>query len=104
MSLPSPDSYLDVKVDEDILDMIDGFLKNQRLEVAKLRTAIGEKDMEKARRIGHSMKGVGGMYGFDWITLIAIEIQTAAKENPALLPDLVEQLDKYLLQVRYRAG
>lgn len=102
--LPSPDPYMNVAVDEDILDMIDSFLKNQRDEVEKLKAAAQALDRERCRRIGHTMKGVGGMYGFQWISLAGAAVETAAKENPSQLEGLAEQIDRYLRTVRYYPG
>ena len=104
MPLPSPEAYLDVLVDEDILDMIDDFLHNQRAEVEKLRQAMANGDRDSCRRIGHTMKGVGGMYGFHWLSLVALEIEHASKEDPTQLPPLVEMLAGYLERVQYRPG
>lgn len=104
MPVPPFQSYLDVTVDEDILDMIEDFLANQRKEVRKLEAVTAAADYKAAWKIGHTLKGVGGSYGFHWLTEMGLEIQRAANEEPAALPALVEQLTTYLQTVRYRAG
>lgn len=68
MPLSDPSQFLMVKVDPDIVDMVDDFLENQRREVLKLRTALATDQWQTVRRIGHGLKGIGGMYGFSWIT------------------------------------
>ena len=96
--------FLKVSVDEDILDMIDSFLKNQSEEVEKLKAAAQAGDLERCRRIGHTLKGVGGMYGFPWISQAGAAIETAAKENPSALEGLASLLSEYLQKVSYSAG
>lgn len=102
--LPSPETYLDVVVEEDIADMIEDFLQNRRDDQKRLALAIAQHDLEQSRRISHAMKGVGGMYGFHWISAVAAEIEQASQENPTRLPALSAQLEWYLDRVHYRTA
>jgi len=66
MSLALQPNDLMVVVEEDILDIVPLFLDNQRKALEKLLS--NPNDPVQLRKAGHSMKGVGGMYGFDWIS------------------------------------
>jgi HPt (histidine-containing phosphotransfer) domain-containing protein len=104
MPLPDPKDYMMVLVDPDIVDMVDEFLENQKKASSNLRNAMEKADLLQVRKIGHTLKGVGGMYGFDWITQVGLAIQEAAEGNPSDLPGLSTQLDRYLHDVRYRSA
>ncbi len=44
-----------------------------------MRQAIAQSDLDAVRRIGHSLKGVGGGYGFARITELGALIEASAK-------------------------
>ena len=47
--------------------------------------------------IGHSIKGVGGGYGFDLMSELGAKIEIAGKEsNAEAISENIEQLDHYL--------
>jgi signal transduction histidine kinase/HPt (histidine-containing phosphotransfer) domain-containing protein len=78
-------STIVVKVDDDIRELIGGFLANRNADVPKLLEAIESEDFETVRVIGHNMKGVGSNYGFDGITDIGAELEIAGKQQETLL-------------------
>jgi HPt (histidine-containing phosphotransfer) domain-containing protein len=87
-------------VDADLRDLIPGFLANRARDVVNMRAALTAGQLDSIRIAGHSMKGVGGGYGFDGITEIG-----AAIEKAALAGDLeavgtaVDRLADYLDRV-----
>ncbi len=68
-----------VFVDEDLRDLIPGYLENRLKDIAAIRAALAQRDFDAIRSIGHKMKGSGGGYGFDQITDIGRAIEDAAK-------------------------
>jgi len=68
-----------VIVDEDLRDLIPGYLENRLKDIAAIQTFLAQGDYEAIRSIGHKMKGSGGGYGFDEITNIGRTIEEAAK-------------------------
>jgi HPt (histidine-containing phosphotransfer) domain-containing protein len=70
-----------VVIDEDLADLIPGYMDNRRADIESIKTALLEEDLETIRIIGHSMKGSGGGYGFDLITEIGANIEDAAKAS-----------------------
>ena len=98
------DEKIIVQVDPDLEDLIPGFLENRNEDVNKLKAALEAKDLESLRSIGHSLKGVGGGYGFELMSQIGAEIENAAKQGDEdNIKVKIEQLDDYLkrVQVKY---
>lgn len=90
---------LSVEVAGELRDLIPRFLANRRAEVDALRAAVARGDPEAARRIGHTLKGVGGGYGFDEITRLGAAIETAARAGGDGLRALADELAEYLDRV-----
>ena len=72
-----------VHVDRELAQLVPRFLGNCRRDVGLMETAIAERDLDMTRRIGHSLKGVGGGYGFAEITRLGAAIESAAKSGDA---------------------
>ena len=89
-----------VHVDPELADLIPGYLANRKMDIAAIREAVGKKDLDTVRIIGHSMKGSGGGYGFQTITDIGMLLEKAAQErrNDGIRVQL-ERLDDYLRQI-----
>ena len=89
-----------IRVDAEIAPLIPGFLANRHKDVVSLLDAVDHGDFEAARILGHSMKGSGGGYGFDGITDIGAEIETAATRNDSdAIRSQVKALSRYLTRV-----
>lgn len=89
-----------VHVDNDLADLIPGYLANRKKDVIAIQDAIAKKDWETVRILGHSMKGSGGGYGFETITDIGMLIEKAAKEGCGKDISLqVKRLEDYLRQI-----
>ena len=89
-----------IRIDPELASLIPGFLANRRNDVALLSAAVEHGDFETARILGHSMKGSGGGYGFDGITDIGGDIETAAKQgDSAVIRAHVAALSLYLARV-----
>jgi HPt (histidine-containing phosphotransfer) domain-containing protein len=89
-----------VTVDEDLEELIPGFLKNRNKDVPVLREAFAQQDIDKLQSVGHSLKGVGGGYGFDFLSEIGAEIENAAKQkNLDVMEELINRLADYLERV-----
>lgn len=72
-----------VKVDADLKDLIPGFLRTRREDVAAITAAVEAGNWDAVYILGHGMKGSGGGYGFDEISAIGAVIETAAKAKDA---------------------
>ncbi len=86
-----------VRVDPDLEDLIPGFLENRHKDIRSVVEALAGDDYAAIAKIGHSMKGVGGGYGFDAITDIGRSIEQAAKDkNPDKIKASLDTLSDYL--------
>ena len=88
-----------IRVDRDIEDLIPGFLENRKKDLVAMKEVLDAGDFETIRMIGHSMKGFGAGYGFQFITEIGKEIELAAKSKQrdeilAHLDSIKEYLNK----------
>ena len=86
--------------DECILELIPDYLADRRNEVKVLLDAVMQKDFETLQSLGHKMKGSGGGYGFDPITVIGGKLEAAAKAQdlPAIEQEIADLRD-YLERV-----
>lgn len=90
-----------IEVDGDLAELIPGFLANRAKDVLSLRALVAHDDLEAASRIGHSMKGSGGGYGFDTITSLGDEMEQAARAGDgARVLALADELEDFLARVR----
>jgi HPt (histidine-containing phosphotransfer) domain-containing protein len=93
-----------VVVDEDIADLIPEYLERRYADVGAIRSAIEDGDFETVRILGHGMKGSGGGYGFDAITLIGAALEQAGIHADAVGAEAsIDELADYLtrLEVSY---
>ena len=93
-----------VQVDPDLEDLIPGFLENRIQDVEKLRLELEQNNFVNVTSIGHSIKGVGGGYGFELMSELGAKIEIAGKEeNLDAIRENIDQLDNYLkcVEVEY---
>ncbi len=74
-------------VDRTLEALIPRFLERRRADTTTIEALVAEGDFETIQSMGHSIKGSGGGYGFDPITVYGSEIELAAKEadGPAVI-------------------
>ncbi len=100
--MPEQEKY-EVRIDEDIKELIPEFLAGRGRDVTLLREAVGKADYRSAGRIAHAIKGSGGSYGFVRISELAKEIGAAARNGDReLLAAMVERLADYLANVKVK--
>lgn len=86
--------------DEDILELAPGYLANRRKDLATLRDTLARRDFEVLYALGHKMKGSGGGYGFERITGIGGDLESAAKAQDAQAVErVIAELQDYLNRV-----
>jgi histidine phosphotransfer protein HptB len=89
-----------VTVDKDLEELIPEFLDLTRKDLANLNDALAKNEIDTVRRIGHTLKGNGGGYGFDKISELGAKIEQLAKAgSPAEVPALLQELTSYLDRV-----
>ena len=89
-----------IQVDSDLEDLIPGFLENRQRDITAIFNAVGRNDYDSIAKAGHTMKGVGGGYGFDAITDIGGAIEQAAKQkDPVKIKHCLNELSNYLQRI-----
>ncbi len=92
-----------VLVDPDIEDLVPAYLSERREEIPILRGAVDDGDAERCRRIGHSLKGTGGAYGFQRLTDLGARLEEAGqREDMEDCAASVDAIEGYLATVRVR--
>lgn len=90
-----------VYVDPDLADLVPGYLENRHRDVREIGKFLLEDNLQEIHRLGHSMKGSGGGYGFEGLTLIGAEIEEAAgRGDKDAVSALRERLAGYLSRVK----
>jgi HPt (histidine-containing phosphotransfer) domain-containing protein len=93
-----------VTADAELADLIPGYLENRGRDVGTISEALEQGDYQTIQRLGHSMKGSGGGYGFDAITELGGLLEKAADDSDdKKINYLVYQLKEFLdsLEVVY---
>lgn len=89
-----------VKIDPDLEDLIPGYLENRKKDAQVIREALENNDFELIQRMGHTMKGSGGGYGFDFISAIGLTLEEGAKgSNGEKIQDSLRKLCDFLERV-----
>ena len=89
-----------VYVDEELADLIPEFLENRRRDVEQITRLVQEGKYEELTRLGHTMKGTGGGYGFAEISAIGKGIEEAgARGDREAMTRLCDRLAAYLAAV-----
>lgn len=101
---PMMSTSIRVRVERELSTLVPRFLANCRRDADVLAKAIAQSDLDTTRKIGHSLRGVGGGYGFAEITRLGAVIEAAAKagDTKAAL-NAVNAFQAYLkaVQVEY---
>ena len=94
-----PDRVI-VEVDEDLSDLIPGFLTHKRDDIATIFEAVARRDYAEIGRIAHRIKGEGGSYGFESMTDLGRSLeQAAATRDDGAVTTLARQLLNYMDRV-----
>ena len=91
-----PDRVI-VEVDEDLSDLIPGFMARKREDVAAIFDAVTRHDYAAISKLAHRIKGEGGSYGFDAMTEIGRSLEhAAATRDDGAVTTLARQLLSYM--------
>lgn len=86
-----------VYIDSDLEFLIPQFLENREEDMKNLEVLLEKSEFDQIRIIGHSMKGSGGGYGFDYLTQIGSQIEKNAElKNEDEIKKLIDELKNYL--------
>lgn len=97
------DTKIPVTIDIDLEDLIPGFLANRNKDLDSLKQSLERQDFRAIQSLGHSLKGVGGGYGFERISELGSDIESAARDaDPDRLKELIDAFADFLNRVEVR--
>ena len=87
--------------DDEWAEMQDLYINHTSKELKKISENLNLESIDSIRTFGHNIKGSGGMYGFNEVTQIGLQIETAAKAKDldTILSNL-EDLESFLQSKR----
>ena len=90
-----------VYVDSDLEELVPEFIENRYEDIEKINAWLDSNEMGEIQRLGHSMKGSGGGYGFQELTNLGGELEQAAmRGDKDEIDDLNQKLAQYLKVVK----
>ncbi|CCU78893.1 hypothetical cytosolic protein [Halanaerobium saccharolyticum subsp. saccharolyticum DSM 6643] len=90
----------EVYIDSDLEFLIPQFLENREEDIKQLEKLLKESKFDQIRIIGHSLKGSGGGYGFDYLTKVGSQIEKMAElKNEQKIKKLIYKLKDYLANI-----
>lgn len=93
-----PEESFTITIDPDLEDLVPGYLEKRRKDIEKFQQYLEEKNFEELRSMGHKVKGSGGGYGFNGLSLIGADIENAAKASDE--NSLKKHLEKYEIYIK----
>ncbi|MEN0059668.1 MAG: Hpt domain-containing protein [Bdellovibrio sp.] len=93
-----------VEVDADLQDLIPQFLENRKKDIDSFTLLISNKDFTAIAQLAHKVKGAAAGYGFNDLSSLAAQAETAAKNNDLnSLSDLFEKMKVHFsnIEIRY---
>ncbi len=82
-------------VDSDLEELVPEFIENRHEDIKKIDECLNSNEIDEILRLGHSMKGSGGGYGFHEITNLGGELEQAAKRGDK---DEIDNINKKLAE------
>lgn len=98
---------LRVAIDSDLSDLIPAFLAHKRADALAIIAAVERSELRSVAGYAHRLKGDGGSYGFDAISAMGAELESAAQSGDRLTAERVaEKILTYLdqIEVIYQAS
>lgn len=89
-----------VQCDPDLEDLIPGYISNRNRDIVAIGECLELGDFDKIRTLGHSMKGSGGGYGFNHISVLGSQIENAAlAKDIKKIEHAIKGLEDYINRV-----
>jgi PAS domain S-box-containing protein len=90
-----------VEVDEELYELVPLFMDTMRTNITEMREALDKGTFDLICRHGHSQKGLGSTYGFDYLSHLGYRIETAAmQKNPEEIELLLDEMAGYMEKVQ----
>ncbi|MDD2365898.1 MAG: Hpt domain-containing protein [Desulfuromonadaceae bacterium] len=89
-----------VEIESELEPIVPEFLENRKKDCQRIEGLLESENFGEIRTLGHRMKGAGGSYGFDEISVIgeAIEMAALTGDKETISRSIV-LLDEYIQRV-----
>ena len=94
-----------IRVDLELEDLIPEYLESRRNDILLFRDAMSRKDFDTVAQLAHNIKGSGGGYGFDLMSKLGGDIETASdRKDASSIEKSLTDLEYYLdhIEVVYK--
>jgi PAS domain S-box-containing protein len=99
VALEASDAFT-VEVDAELYELVPLFMDTMRSNITEMREALAERNFDLICRHGHSQKGLGSTYGFDYLGHLGHKIETAGMQKDAAeVKTLLDEMSAYLEKV-----
>lgn len=68
-----------ITVDSCLRESMPSFIAHVKAHAENIKKLVREKNIEEIKRLAHNLKGAGGGYGFERISLIGAEMEEACE-------------------------
>jgi CheY-like chemotaxis protein/HPt (histidine-containing phosphotransfer) domain-containing protein len=90
-----------VEVDAELYELVPLFMDTMRTNIKEMREALTKNNFDLICRHGHSQKGLGSTYGFDYLSHLGYRIETAGmQKNAAEVELLLDEMSGYMEKVQ----
>jgi PAS domain S-box-containing protein len=90
-----------VEVDAELYELVPLFMDTMRTNIKEMREALTKSNFDLICRHGHSQKGLGSTYGFDYLSHLGYRIETAGmQKNGAEVELLLDEMSGYMEKVQ----
>lgn len=97
----SPGKDFTVEVDTELYELVPLFLDTMQTNIAEMREAVVDKNYDIICRHGHSQKGLGSTYGFDYLGHLGFKIESAGlQKNDGEILSLLDEMGEYMEKVQ----
>jgi HPt (histidine-containing phosphotransfer) domain-containing protein len=94
------DARILVEVDQELKPVVPQYLEKRLQDCTDIERLLVSGGMEYIQIMGHRMKGSGGSFGFDEISAIGEDLESAALTTDAeRIRSVADRLEKYLKRV-----
>ena len=92
-----------VTVPRELEPLMPRFLANRQKEIAKMQALLAQSDFDALRLAGHTLKGVGGGYGFPALSELGARLEDYAQAGDAqAITAALGEYSQYLAQIEVR--
>ena len=99
--IPEDTQDYTVEVDAELYELVPLFMDTMRSNITEMQQALPEKNFDVICRHGHSQKGLGSTYGFDYLSHVGYKIETAGmQKNADEVAKLLKVMESYLEKVQ----